>query len=166
MVDFLGPGAKRWGASPPPLKRVSRAPGADQTLNIDHFRTRGGGVFIIFNDRPVRKSEARPLCCGPGSWGCCRAASTGGPISAEVKGPRKLLRIRQDIFNFDPNLGLNLGRTKPKIPGTVPTDRHTTIPTDSGPICGVFRRRSETFKLCDSSAEPMWRASGNHPTHR
>jgi hypothetical protein len=31
-------------------------------------------------------------------------------------------------------LGLKLGQSKPTMPGTVPTDRHTTIPIDSGPI--------------------------------
>ena len=31
-------------------------------------------------------------------------------------------------------MGLKLGQSKPTMPGTVPTDRHTTIPIDSGPI--------------------------------
>ncbi len=54
--------------------------------------------------------------------------------SAELKGPRQLLRIRPEIFDFRPDLGLEGIKTKPKIPGTVPSDRHTTIPNDSGPI--------------------------------
>ena len=58
--------------------------------------------------------------------------------SAELKGPRKLLRIRPGIFDFEPDLGLKLGQTKPKISGTVPTNRHTTIPNDSGPISTCF----------------------------
>ena len=45
-------------------------------------------------------------------------------------------RIRPEIFDFDP--GLKRSQTKPKIPGTVPTDRHTTIPNDSGPISACF----------------------------
>ncbi len=61
------------------------------------------------------------------------------------KGPGNLyFRIQPDIFDFEPELGLKRSQTKPKIPGTVPTDRHTTIPNDD---FGVLRRRSETFKL-------------------
>ena len=35
-------------------------------------------------------------------------------------------------------MGLKQGQTKPKIYGTVPTDRHTTSPNDSGPIPACF----------------------------
>ncbi len=42
------------------------------------------------------------------------------------------------IFDFEPNLGLKLGQTKPKIFGTVPTNRHTTIPKDYAPISACF----------------------------
>ncbi len=52
--------------------------------------------------------------------------------SAELKMPGTLLRIRPEIFDFKPDLGLERGPTKPKIHGTVPTDRRTTIPNDSG----------------------------------
>ncbi len=58
--------------------------------------------------------------------------------SANLKGPRKLVRIRPEIFDFDRDLGLTLDQTKPKISGTVPTDRHTTIPNDSGTISACF----------------------------
>jgi hypothetical protein len=58
--------------------------------------------------------------------------------SAELKGSRRLLRIRPEIFDFEPGLGLKLRQTKPKISGTVPTNRHTTIPNDSGPISEWF----------------------------
>ncbi len=34
--------------------------------------------------------------------------------SAERKGPRKLSRIRPEIFDFEPDGGLKLGQTKPK----------------------------------------------------
>jgi hypothetical protein len=57
---------------------------------------------------------------------------------AELKGPGKLLMIRPEIFDFGPDLGLKLGQTKPKVPGTVPTNRNTTIPNDSGPISACF----------------------------
>ena len=40
----------------------------------------------------------------------------------------------QGVFDSEPGLGLKLGQSKPTMPGTVPTDRHTTIPIDSGPI--------------------------------
>ncbi len=54
--------------------------------------------------------------------------------SAELKGPRKIVRMWLEIFDFKPDLGLKLGQTKPQISGTVPTNRHTTIPNNSGPI--------------------------------
>ena len=46
--------------------------------------------------------------------------------------------IRPGIFDFEPDLGLNRGQSRPQIPGAVPTDRHTTIPNDSGPISACF----------------------------
>ena len=45
---------------------------------------------------------------------------------------------RPEIFDVEPDLGLKLGQTKPKISGTVPTNRHATIPNDSGPISACF----------------------------
>ncbi len=48
------------------------------------------------------------------------------------------LGILLGIFDFEPDLGLKLGQNKPKISGTVPTHRHTTIPNDSGPISACF----------------------------
>ncbi len=59
-------------------------------------------------------------------------------FSPTVKGPGKLLRIRPEIFDFGSDVGLKGGKTKPKIPGTAPTDWHTTIPTDSGPMSVCF----------------------------
>jgi hypothetical protein len=64
--------------------------------------------------------------------------SSGILDSSELKGPRTLLRMRPEIFDFGQDLGLKLGQTKPKISGTVPTNRHTTIPNDSGPILACF----------------------------
>ncbi len=58
--------------------------------------------------------------------------------SAELQGPRKLLRIRPEIFDFEPGLGLKRSQTKPKIPGTVLADRRTTVPKDSGQISACF----------------------------
>ncbi len=34
--------------------------------------------------------------------------------SAELQGPRKPLRIRPDMFDFEPDLGLKLSQTKPQ----------------------------------------------------
>ncbi len=42
------------------------------------------------------------------------------------------------MFDFEPDLGLKLGQTKPKISGTVPTNRHTTISSDSVPSSACF----------------------------
>ncbi len=58
--------------------------------------------------------------------------------SAELEGLRKLLRIRPAVFDFEQDLGLKRSQTKPKIPGTVPTDQRTTIPNDSGLISACF----------------------------
>ncbi len=54
--------------------------------------------------------------------------------SAELKGPRNLLRIRPENLDFQSDLGLKVGQTKPEISGTAPTARHTTLRNDSGPI--------------------------------
>ncbi len=43
-----------------------------------------------------------------------------------------------EIFDFQPDVGLKRSHTKPKIHGTAPTERHTTIPNDSGPISSCF----------------------------
>ncbi len=50
-----------------------------------------------------------------------------GPEQAELKGPRKLLRIRPETFDFELDLGLKRGQDKHKIFGTLPIGRHTTI---------------------------------------
>ncbi len=42
------------------------------------------------------------------------------------------------IFDFEPDSGPKLGETEPKITGTVPTNRHTTIPNDFGTISAGF----------------------------
>ncbi len=67
----------------------------------------------------------------------------GPVVSAELTKPRKLLRIRPEIFDLEPDLGIKLGQPKPKIPGTVPTNRHTTIPNDSGPMLACFDDHSK-----------------------
>ena len=47
-------------------------------------------------------------------------------------------RIRPEIFDFEPDLGLELRQTKPYICGTVPTHEHTATPSDSGPTPACF----------------------------
>ncbi len=59
---------------------------------------------------------------------------------ARPPGPENSNKIRPEIFDFEPGSGLKLGQTKPKISGTMPTNRHTKIPNDSGPTFDVFRR--------------------------
>ena len=71
--------------------------------------------------------------------------------SAELKKCRELLRIRPEIFDFKPEWGPKLGQTKPKISGTVPTDRHTTLRNDSGPISECFNDAS-----AESKCDPTW----------
>ena len=88
------------------------------------------GTFLAVTDPPMAHTRKAGLALfGEG------VANTR---SAELKGPRKLLRIRPGIFDFEPELGLKRSQTKPKIPGTVPTDRHTTIPNDYGTISACF----------------------------
>ncbi len=48
------------------------------------------------------------------------------------------LRIRSEIFDCEPTLDLKLGQGKPKTSGTVPTNRHIKIPSDSGPVSESF----------------------------
>ncbi len=68
-----------------------------------------------------------------------------------VKGPRKALRIRPDSFDFEPDLCLKLGHTKPHIAGGVPTGRHTAMPLDYGPTSACFdddqKRPSEPYRF-------------------
>ncbi len=53
-------------------------------------------------------------------------------------------------MDFEPALGLKLNQTKPNISCTVPTNRHTAIRNDSGPISACF---DDDPKLLDSYAE-------------
>ncbi len=82
---------------------------------------------------PGVPSLLQARCSGPLRWD-----KPDGVNSAELKGPRKLVRIRPDIFDFEPDWGLKLGQTKTKISGTVHTHRHTTIPNASAPISACF----------------------------
>ena len=43
-----------------------------------------------------------------------------------------MLRTRPEIFEFEPDSGLKRSQDKPKIPGMVPADRRTPIPSDVG----------------------------------
>ncbi len=58
-----------------------------------------------------------------------------------------------EIFDFDWDLGLKLSQTKPKISGTVPTNRHTTIPNESGPISVCFDNGPKLLKCEIRSTE-------------
>jgi hypothetical protein len=82
------------------------------------------------------------------------------PISAELKWPRIIFKIRPGIFDFEPGLGLKRSQTEPPIPGTVPTDRRTTSPNDSGTISRCFDYdpklfNCETAQPSNSSEMPL-----------
>jgi hypothetical protein len=83
-----------------------------------------------------RKLPQKPLKCDENLLSS--TPPRGGLNSAELKSPRKCIRVRRQIFEFEPDLGLNLGQAKPKLSGAVPTDRHTTIPNDPGPNLACF----------------------------
>ncbi len=64
------------------------------------------------------------------SWGYSGSPGTPRVCSAELKGPRKCFRIQPEIFDFDPDLGLRRGKTKPKYPARYPqtgTQRSRTM---------------------------------------
>jgi hypothetical protein len=59
-------------------------------------------------------------------------------------------------------LGLESRHTKPKIPGTVPTDRHTTIPNDYGPISACF---DDDPNLVNCEIDQPKRGGARLPSH-
>ena len=89
----------------------------------------GEGSRLDPNNWRIR---ARPAPGDKGKFGALTLRST------ERKESRTFLRIRPQIVEFEADLGLKLGQTKPKIYGTVPTNRHTAIPNDSVPISECF----------------------------
>ncbi len=54
--------------------------------------------------------------------------------SAQLKGPRTLLRIRPKIGDSGPQPAPKPDEAKPKMPGALPTNRHKPIPIDFGPV--------------------------------
>ncbi len=88
-----------------------------------------------------------------------------GALSAvkRVNKARQLLRIRPKIFDFKPDLGLKLGLTKPKISGTAPTDRHTTLPNDSGPISSCFDDDPKRLNCEIAQPRPLCTGDGSPP---
>ncbi len=62
------------------------------------------------------------------------------------------------IFDFASDLGPKLGQTQPNISGTVPTNRHTKIPNDSGPISACVDD-DPTILNCEI-AHPKWGPKG------
>ncbi len=69
-------------------------------------------------------------------------------MSAELKGPRKLLRIRPGIVDVRPKWPPTPDKAKPKMPGAVPTNRNKPMPIDVGPV-SVFRPRSKSLSNCE-----------------
>ncbi len=78
---------------------------------------------------------------------------------AELKGPRKLVRIRPSIVDFGPKTAPKPDETKPEMPGAVPKTGTDRVRTGFW----VFRPRSKTLTLRESSAE-SW-PEGPHVAH-
>ncbi len=58
--------------------------------------------------------------------------------SAELKGPDKLLRIRQGTVDLGPKSTPKLDEAKPKMPEAVPPNRHKPNSIDFGPVAGCY----------------------------
>ncbi len=136
------------------------------------------GCLSDNQERLQTKSLACPPAAQPARPGRPEAVRKGpskvllatGAFSAELEGPRTLLRIRLGIFDFQLDFGLNLGQTKPKISGTVPTSRHTTNPNDSGSISESFNDDPK-LKNCEiaqprflSGLQTAFRCVSEHPS--
>ncbi len=67
---------------------------------------------------------------------------------------KKLLRMRPEIFDSGPERNLNRSQTKPQITGTVPTDRHITIPKASGPMSACFDEDPKLVKCETAQPRP------------
>jgi hypothetical protein len=76
-------------------------------------------------------------------------------VSAKLKRPGKQLRIWPEIIDVEPDVGLKPHQAKPKIPGTVSTNRHTTTPNDSGQASTRFNdHRRAAPKTKPAAAAP------------
>ncbi len=61
-----------------------------------------------------------------------------GLYSAELKGPRTLLRIRPGIVDLEPKSAPKPHKAKPKMAGAVPTNPPKPMSIDFGPVSGCF----------------------------
>ncbi len=117
----------------------------------------------------MKKGGARPCQRAPREVRTGQAAGSAfrQPLGSAKRAP-KLFRIRPEIFDVDPDLGLKLGQTKPEISGALPTNRHTAIPNDSGPSSGnlpeAFSREGKRF--LERSNLGGWQTSRNGSTVR
>ncbi len=121
----------------PTIGRLIWLPGLIFRATCTIFRTRSvprasGDCGGPGGPKIGRRSRGRP----------CHTTSKPPSNSAELPGPRTLLGIRTEIIDFEPDLDLKLHQTKFTRYGMVPTDRHTTIPNDSG----RSRRASTTIR--------------------
>ena len=103
----------------------------------------GGGESGLPGPPPGPPGPARNFICLRGGVGDHSGALPLLRInralgSAELKGPRKLLRIRPKIIDLGPKSAPKPDEAKPKMPGSVPTNRHKPIPIDFGPVSGCF----------------------------
>jgi hypothetical protein len=67
-----------------------------------------------------------------------KSGTLGQPNSVELKGPRQLLRIRPEIFDFEPGLGLKRGQTKPTYPARCPQTGRQQLRTIMARISACF----------------------------
>ncbi len=58
--------------------------------------------------------------------------------SAELKGPRTLLRIRPKPFDLEPKSAPKPDEAKPMMPKAVPTNRHEPFPINFGAVSVCF----------------------------
>ena len=110
-----------------------------------------GPMSACFEDEGYRACPRTGGLGRPQDWlerATVCTADFKAPNSAELKGLRKLLRIRPEICDFEPDLGLKRSQTKPHIYGTVPTNRRTTIPNDYGPMSAPGL--GDCIRLCGS----------------
>ncbi len=123
-----------WGFTPPPSRL---RPG------------RGGGCRGSEHHCPVEGLPPLPRLAPQLDCGCMRRFSqcqveVAGLYAAELKGPRKLLRIQPEIFDFEPEVALQQSHTKPKYPARCPQTGTQSFRTVLAP-CRCFSTTIRNF---------------------
>ncbi len=107
----------------------------------------------VFNQSWARDRHQRPqlkTCC-MNQRKLIRVIDSETPNSPELGKPQKLEGSGWES-------GLTRSQTKPKMPGTVPTDRHKTIPNDSGPMSACFDDDLQLFNCGPTLSSPQFHA--------